>query len=189
MGMACHGDIVPHWLGIKTWIRPNWGYLVSAGLFVFRVSCGLSDRLTWFGDDPAVKLERSFRNRCHHLLKTFCGGPQGWRDRQLPDSTVIWTSPSGLTCASSPGSLAYFPTLCRPTAPVERPAATATDGQRPARGLAMPRRRRTRAQDRAHRIAEERRLNEKGPAVDNHPDWLHEAGGETTSWSSDPPPF
>ena len=31
--------------------------------------------------------------RKHHLLKTFGGGPHGWRDRQLPDGTVIWTSP------------------------------------------------------------------------------------------------
>ena len=29
--------------------------------------------------------------RFHHLLKTFWG----WRDEQLPDATVIWTTPSG----------------------------------------------------------------------------------------------
>jgi hypothetical protein len=28
----------------------------------------------------------SSASRCHHLLKTFWG----WRDKQLPDGTVIW---------------------------------------------------------------------------------------------------
>lgn len=35
-------------------------------------------------------------NRCHHLLKTFWTGIGGWTDRQLPDGTVIWTSPAGV---------------------------------------------------------------------------------------------
>ena len=33
--------------------------------------------------------------RFHHLLKTFWNGLDGWRDRQLPDGTVMWTSPTG----------------------------------------------------------------------------------------------
>ena len=33
----------------------------------------------------------------HHLLKTFYDRPTNCRDRQLPDSTVIWASPSGHT--------------------------------------------------------------------------------------------
>ncbi len=32
--------------------------------------------------------------RKHHLLKTFWNGATGWRDRQLPDGTIIWTSPT-----------------------------------------------------------------------------------------------
>ena len=96
--------------------------------------------------------------RKHHLLKTFGGGPHGWRDRQLPDGTVIWTSPGGLTHTTRPGSHALFPTLCRPTAPVRVPAAATT--QRPPCTLTMPRRRRTRAHDRTQRINAERRLNE-----------------------------
>jgi hypothetical protein len=27
-------------------------------------------------------------SRCHHLLKTFYSGPNGWRDRQEADGTV-----------------------------------------------------------------------------------------------------
>jgi hypothetical protein len=37
--------------------------------------------------------------RFHHLLKTFCG----WADRQLPDGTVIWMSPSGQAHSTHPG--------------------------------------------------------------------------------------
>jgi hypothetical protein len=50
--------------------------------------------------------------RRHHLLKTFWG----WRDRQLPDSTIIWTSPAGQTYVTTPGSALLSPMLCTPTA-------------------------------------------------------------------------
>ncbi len=48
--------------------------------------------------------------RFHHLLKTFWNGLGGWRDRQLPDGTIIWTSPTGHTYITYPGSLHLFPT-------------------------------------------------------------------------------
>ncbi|MGH3583552.1 MAG: DUF222 domain-containing protein, partial [Mycobacterium sp.] len=95
--------------------------------------------------------------RKHHLLKTFWAGNPGWRDRQLPDGTVIWTAPDGRTHVTTPGSRLLFPELCQPTAEVSpidvpaRPAHTA--------GLKMPRRRTTRTQDRARRIHDERTLN------------------------------
>jgi len=92
------------------------------------------------------------RIRYHHLFKTFWG----WLDRQLPDGTVIWTSPSGQTYTTYPGSRLLFPTLCRPTAPVSEPANVPTTD--PNRGL-MPRRKRTREQDRAKRIEAERARN------------------------------
>ena len=99
--------------------------------------------------------------RKHHLLKTF----GGWHDRQLPDGTIIWTTPSGQTHTTHPGSRIVFPSLCRPTAPVslstaELAAAAAATATQTGRGLAMPRRKSTRAHDRAARIAAERRLNE-----------------------------
>lgn len=37
----------------------------------------------------------SLASRCHHLLKTFYAGVEGWLDLQLPDGTVVWTSPTG----------------------------------------------------------------------------------------------
>ncbi len=84
--------------------------------------------------------------RFHHLLKTFYNGVRGWRDRQLPDGTIIWTSPTGHTYTTHPGSLQLFPTLCEPTATLwtgEPPTPdTSTD-----RGVMMPKRRHSRAQD------------------------------------------
>jgi hypothetical protein len=43
---------------------------------------------------PVVHLKCPSRSRWHHLLKTFWAGTGGWTDRQLPDGTVIFTSPS-----------------------------------------------------------------------------------------------
>ncbi|RDH77433.1 HNH endonuclease [Mycolicibacterium moriokaense] len=101
--------------------------------------------------------------RKHHLLKTF----GRWLDEQLPDGTVEWTDPGGQSHTTKPGSDALFPRLCRPTAPVTVSAAdiaaAAQAQDQPGRGLAMPRRRRTREEDRAARVAAERRLNETDP--------------------------
>ena len=76
----------------------------------------------------------------------------------------MWTDPDGQTHLTRPGSYGLFPQLCRPTAPVvlsaaQRAAAAAIRAQ-PAHGLAMPRRRRTRDQNRAQRINAERHYNE-----------------------------
>src|SRR6185312_350657 len=44
--------------------------------------------------------------RKHHLLKTFWSG---WGDQQLPDGTVVWTTPTGRTYKTLPGSRIFFP--------------------------------------------------------------------------------
>jgi Domain of unknown function (DUF222) len=93
--------------------------------------------------------------RKHHLLKTFWG----WLARQLPDGTVIWRSPNGQTYTTDPGSRLLFPSLCRPTAPVSVPADARTAEQ--SRGLMMPRRKTTRAHDRAKRVDAERARNQE----------------------------
>jgi hypothetical protein len=92
--------------------------------------------------------------RKHHLLKTFWG----WRDEQLPDGTVVWTCPQGQTYTTHPGSRLLFPSLCRPTAPITVRETPATND--PARGLAMPRRTTTRAQNRTKAINDERAHNQ-----------------------------
>lgn len=90
--------------------------------------------------------------RLHHLMKTFWG----WHDQQLADGTVIWTSPSGQIYVTTPGSALLFPTLCTPTGGLEQSSAPPRcDG----RAAMMPKRRRTRAQNRAGYIAAERRRN------------------------------
>jgi hypothetical protein len=123
--------------------------------------------------------------RKHHLLKTFWGGLDGWRDRQLPDGTVLWTSPDGLSHLTVPGSKLQFPALCRPTAPVEVRDVAA--GRTPT-GLTMPKRVRTRAQDRAARIDEERRLNAGVLAV-SHPGVDEPGGGGAAEGRCHRPPF
>ncbi|MGO8937436.1 MAG: HNH endonuclease signature motif containing protein [Mycobacterium sp.] len=58
--------------------------------------------------------------RQHHRLKTF----GGWRDRQLADGTVIWTSPSGHVYRTSPAGTDLFPQprgpACAPPSPDRR---------------------------------------------------------------------
>lgn len=120
----------------------------------------LDHTLPWpYGPTCASNLKCLCRE--HHLLKTFS---PGWSDRQLPDGTVIWTDPDGLTHTTHPGSRLLFPELCAPTAevmPVGSPPAKHTAG------LTMPRRKITRAEARRRRIADERRRNDVG---DDSPD-------------------
>ena len=97
--------------------------------------------------------------RFHHLLKTFWTALGGWRDRQLPDGTIVWTSPTGHTYATYPGSRYLFPTLCEPTATLwtGEPPTVQTTGDR---GVMMPKRRHTRAHNTAKAKATERKLND-----------------------------
>ncbi len=90
--------------------------------------------------------------RQHHLLKTFWG----WRDEQLPDGTLIWRLPDGHSYVTTPGSALLFPSLCAPTGDLPVPTAPERCGERTAM---MPRRTRTRAHNRARRIATERHHN------------------------------
>jgi hypothetical protein len=99
----------------------------------------------------------SSRVRSHHLLKTFYAGARGWADRQLPDGTVIWTAPSGQVYTTKPGGALFFPALATPTGELVIPECTGPAHSN--RGLMMPTRQRTRAQDRAYRIALERQHN------------------------------
>ena len=102
--------------------------------------------------------------RKHHLLKTFWG----WHDKQHPDGTVEWTSPRAQTYTTHPGSRILFPTLCKPTAPA---VIDHTDDplDNALRYLKMPRRNRTRAQNRQTAIADERRANQPYADERNRP--------------------
>jgi hypothetical protein len=124
------------------------------------------------------------RSRTHHLVKTFWG----WRDQQLPDGTVILTSPAGQTYVTAPGSALLFPSLCRPTGDLPAPQTTPTPDSCGERTAMMPKRRRTRAQNRAHRIATQRRQNHHARMARraNQTSYFGPAPPHT---NDDPPPF
>lgn len=102
--------------------------------------------------------------RKHHLLKTFW---TAWRDEQRPDGTVNWTSPTGHVYTTRPGSRLLFPSLCLSTG--DLPAVPGLDLRVDGRGVMMPKRRRSREQDRIRRINAERALNAAHVAERNQP--------------------
>ncbi len=120
--------------------------------------------------------------RTHHLLKTFWGGSDGWRDRQLPDGTVIWTTPAGKTYTTTPGSRLFFPTWNTTTAELP-PMAQPPPGS--GRDMQMPKRLRTRAADNAARIRAEREYNAAQRAFDEQP----QSAKPPADYGDDPPPF
>ncbi len=96
--------------------------------------------------------------RKHHLVKTFYTGPSGWRTRQRPDGTIVWTAPTGHTYTIVPGGRILFPDKHFPDPPPP-PAATPSTSDQAGRDLMMPTRRRTRTDDRTRHIRHERALN------------------------------
>ena len=76
------------------------------------------------------------------MLKTFWTGRGGWADKQLPDATVVWASPSGRTYTTKPGGALFFPILATPTGEIT--TRTLPAEPEPYRGVMMPRRARTR---------------------------------------------
>ncbi|BBZ19416.1 HNH endonuclease signature motif containing protein [Mycolicibacterium gadium] len=97
--------------------------------------------------------------RKHHLLKTFWTGD--WDLTLRPDGAAVWTSPTGHTYTTYPGSRAYFPDWDTNTGdlpPPPQPPTFSTD-----RGLMMPQRKRTRAEDRAAHIKAQRAQNNSDP--------------------------
>ena len=118
-------------------------------------NCDLDHTIPWPQGPTAASNLKALCRR-HHLLKTFWGGENGWREQQLDDGTIIWTAPDGRTHTTTPGSRLLFPELSEPTAPV---TVNPPPPPGPTSGLTMPRRRTTRAQDRQHRIDDERARN------------------------------
>jgi hypothetical protein len=105
--------------------------------------------------------------RSHHLFKTFHAGLAGWTEIQLPNGTIVWTSPRGRTYTTTPTGAGFFPQLAMPTGSLGLPNSPPPS---PHRDLAMPKRKRTRAEDRAYRVERERALNR-------------------ARYDADPPPF
>lgn len=97
---------------------------------------------------------------------------------------MIWTAPTGHTYVTKPGGALYFPQLANPTGELDLPEWSPTGS----RGVMMPTRRRTRAQDRAYRIWLERNHNQERIA-----DAAIEAAAaehaRRIAAANDPPPF
>jgi hypothetical protein len=111
---------------------------------------------------PTHPSNNGLKCRIHHLLKTFCG----WTDHQLPDGTIVWTSPRGRSYTTPPLGAQFFPRLGQPTEELTLPNSPPPS---PNRESAMPKRKRTRAQDRAYRVQYERALNRARYAADPPP--------------------
>jgi hypothetical protein len=167
-GLAAGATCKP--LAVPTQSEPESGYRPSAKLVEFVRWRDLTCR--WPGcDKPAVKSDidhtvpfpvgpthpsnlKAFC-RTHHLIKTFCVGPVGWSDRQLPDGTVVLTAPTGHVYATEPHGAAMFPVLGVSTGALDLPLqVVVSEGDR---SVMMPRRTQTRDQDRRDRITAERR--------------------------------
>ena len=173
---------------------PEPGYTPSAALAAFVRARDLTCR--WPGcDHPAMHcdLDHTIPHaqggpthaanlkcycRTHHLVKTFWG----WRDQQLADGTLILTSPAGRTYVTTPGSALLFPSLCQAVGGMPAPEADPPQEPCPGRTAMMPKRRRTRAQDRAHRVATERQQNHAQRMA-------AQAAAAARSDPDEPPPF
>jgi hypothetical protein len=118
------------------------------------------------------------------LVKTFWG----WREQQLPNGTLILTSPAGRTYVTTPGSALLFPSLCRAVGGMPAPDADPPSDYCAERGAMMPKRRRTCTQDQALRIATERRHNHDARAA-RRAKCARYAGPAPPDTDNDPPPF
>ncbi|MCV7129714.1 HNH endonuclease signature motif containing protein, partial [Mycolicibacterium vanbaalenii] len=138
------------------------------------------------------------KRRTHHLGKTFA---EGWQEQQLPDGTVLWTTPAGQRCTTVPGSWLFFPGWDTTTAELPPMAQPPPDPDRLAK---MPKRRRTRAADQAARIKVEREHNAtqraleteraKTPEQARRAEQVRYAGlpppaSPQPDYGNDPPPF
>jgi hypothetical protein len=123
--------------------------------------------------------------RTHHLIKTFWG----WSEKQLADGTLILTSPSGQTYVTTPGSALLFPSLCRAVGGMPAPEADPPQDYCAERTAMMPKRHRTRAKDRASRVATERRQNHDARMARRAEQEAAYAGPAPPGTDDEPPPF
>jgi Domain of unknown function (DUF222) len=145
------------------------------------IGCDIDHTIPYAQGGPTHASNLKCYCRTHHLVKTFCG----WRDKQLPDGTLILTAPTGHTYVTTPGSALLFPSLCHPTGGTPASEADPPREHRAQRTAMMPQRRRTRAQHRAQRIATERRHNRDARREQQ----VSSTGPATPETDEEPPPF
>ncbi len=129
--------------------------------------------------------------RTHHLMKTFCFGPDGWTEVQSPDGTVTFVAPDGRAHATNPGSTLFFPQFPATTAELTPPPPVPPDCG--AKRTTVPRRRRVRSADVAARVKAERAQNRdvRAAAVAAAKNACQRAGGRMLGRvaAGDDPPF
>jgi Domain of unknown function (DUF222) len=147
------------------------------------VGCDLDHTIPYSRGGPTHASNLKCYCRTHHLVKTFVG----WAEHQLPDGTLILTSPAGQTYVTTPGSALLFPRLCSATGAIAAPEVDPPPDDGGQRAAMMPKRRRTRAHNRATRIATERRHNRDARTARRaeHSSYA----GPAPPDEDDPPPF
>ncbi|OSC26753.1 HNH nuclease [Mycobacterium vulneris] len=126
------------------------------------VVCDLDHTVPFNHQNPATGGQTTAENlkylcRQHHRLKTF----GGWRDRQLPNGTVVWTSPSGRTYQTSAAGTDLFAQPHRPSCVTPTPNPRTGSRQRSARiARARKHNREQRPINEAHLRLEEARKQE-----------------------------
>ncbi len=182
---------------------PENGYVPSAALANFvrcrdltcrapgcdhpAFACDIDHTIPYAQGGPTHASNLKCYCRTHHLIKTFWG----WDEKQLPDGTLIVTTPAGHTYVTTPGSALLFPSLCRSVGGFAAPEADPPLDDCAERTAMMPKRRRTRAQSRAARVAAERRRNRQArEARPTRPmDYWTYGGPAPPPDDDDPPPF
>ncbi|OBH46869.1 HNH endonuclease signature motif containing protein [Mycobacterium mantenii] len=150
------------------------------------VNCDIDHTISFADGGPTHASNLKCLCRTHHLVKTFWG----WREQQLPDATLILTSPAGRTYVTTPGSALLFPSLCRGLGGAPAAEADVAPDYCGDRTAMMPKRRRTRAQDRAARVATERRQNRQSrQAKRRERVAAHFGPAPPADGDDDPPPF
>jgi hypothetical protein len=119
------------------------------------------------------------------LVTTFWG----WTEQQLADGTLILTSPAGQTYVTTPGSALLFPSLCRAVGGMPSPEADPPQDYCGERTAMMPKPTRTRAQNRASRIATERRHNREARTARRQARVWSSPGPAPPEPDDEPPPF
>jgi len=146
--------------------------------------CDLDHTIPYTDGGPTHASNLKCYCRTHHLVKTFWG----WAEKQLPDGTLILTSPAGHTYVTTPGSAVLFPSLCHAVGGMPAPETDPPRDYCGDRSAMMPKRRRTRAQDRAYRVATERRQNREA-RMSRRAESVRYTGPAPPDTDDDPPPF
>jgi hypothetical protein len=149
------------------------------------IDCDLDHTIPYSDGGPTHASNLKCYCRTHHLVKTFWG----WRDKQLPDGTMILTSPAGQVYVTTPGSALLFPSLCLATGGTPAPEADLPQDYCGDRTAMMPKRRHTRAQNRAAFIAAERRRNRTAREARRKPEQAWDFGARDAACDPEPPPF